>query len=249
MALGCHGEPLVVAEGSPGACSAIAEPPAASAAGRRAPADRPEARRGGGQRLSGAEISPVQTRRSSTQEPASESWAGLGRTHSCDGALSRYDDRTVNEWRCSECGCTVDEALKKRARRAGARLTVRAKVCSPGCRKRRQHRLAHLQLAPEQRQRLERQRRQRLIRHPTIVLRADDPDGELYRLALNVRARRTSAGLTVRALASRADISAGYISLIETAKLRSLPRPRILWALASAFGTTPANLCPRFGSS
>ncbi len=71
----------------------------------------------------------------------------------------------------------------------------------------------------------------------------------LYRLALNVRARRTSAGLTVRALASRADISAGYISLIEAAKLRSLPRPRILWALASAFGTTPTNLCPRFGRS
>jgi hypothetical protein len=61
---------------------------------------------------------------------------------------------------------------------------------------------------------------------------------DLHCLAVNLRALRIAAGLTVRELAGRAGISNGYVPMMEAAKLRDLPSPAVLKRLARALGTT-----------
>jgi transcriptional regulator with XRE-family HTH domain len=68
---------------------------------------------------------------------------------------------------------------------------------------------------------------------------------DLYCLAVNLRALRTAAGLTVRDLAARAGIANGYVPMMEAAKLRALPSPAVLERLARALKATMGELCGR----
>ncbi len=45
----------------------------------------------------------------------------------------------ATEWRCSECGCTLDEAQAKRRRRGEPLIwMIRTVVCSEKCRRKRE---------------------------------------------------------------------------------------------------------------
>jgi transcriptional regulator with XRE-family HTH domain len=61
-----------------------------------------------------------------------------------------------------------------------------------------------------------------------------------------VRATRKRAGLSIRQLAARADINAGYLMRVETGE-RSKPSPDILRRLADALQIDPAELLTFFG--
>jgi transcriptional regulator with XRE-family HTH domain len=48
--------------------------------------------------------------------------------------------------------------------------------------------------------------------------------------------------MTMRALALRAEVSLGYVSMMEAAKLRAVPSAVVRRRIAEALGTTPAKL-------
>jgi transcriptional regulator with XRE-family HTH domain len=65
-------------------------------------------------------------------------------------------------------------------------------------------------------------------------------------LGTYLRIAREEAGLTLRQVEARTDISNGYLSLLEHDRVKE-PSPRVLWALAECYAADYAELMRRAG--
>ncbi len=154
------------------------------------------------------------------------------------GAGSSYLYPMPDDWHCSECGCTVEQAHERRVARGLAPLTSRHQTCSPECSRK-------LRVTPE-REALRAARKvlraERARRRDRMRRKAENGGASpIYSLAVNVRRLRSARGMTQEVLARRADVTRSYVAMVEAARIKG-PRPVTLDRLAKVLGTAAAKL-------